>query len=240
MQTVKWISFCLANSLTRTVVHFFPSAGGVTAPYPATCKISLFGQNYDSKSVTLEGAKLSQPDGVRLDQIFEPLKEGVVGFFGLEVAITSSQQRVDLSASDCVIELSARGHSTRFRPIRWTEREDSFSENREGLILKDSFNTTSLILVNPTDTPLAPQTFVRDPEKQENFNLLSNSPVGPMSVVEVDLDETYLSKLSPQTASWGLCRISNMVVMERGKNSLASFILYRDALTKRPVSVSVL
>ena len=76
MQSVKWIGFGVSNALSRTVVHFFPSGGGVTAPYPANCMLNLFSLTVDEsigglahkleeKKIVLEGARLSQPDGVR-------------------------------------------------------------------------------------------------------------------------------------------------------------------------------
>ena len=119
MQSVKWIGFGVSNALSRTVVHFFPSGGGVTAPYPANCMLNLFSLTVDEsigglahkleeKKIVLEGARLSQPDGVRLDQAFEDLSQGVKGFFGITVELSTGQPKVDLSGSSCIIEHSSK------------------------------------------------------------------------------------------------------------------------------------
>ena len=89
MQSVKWVSFGISNALTRTIVHFFPSEGGITAPFPATCALRIFGQGLIEKKVVIEGARLSHPDGVRVEngRVTMPELPGI-GFEGKSDLIT--------------------------------------------------------------------------------------------------------------------------------------------------------
>ena len=41
MQSITWKSFGIATATTRTLVHFFPSAGNVSAPYPVMCRFQI-------------------------------------------------------------------------------------------------------------------------------------------------------------------------------------------------------
>jgi len=66
MQCIRWITFGLSTAVAETLVHFFPSAGNVSAPYPALCKIRAFSDGDTIGEVTLEGARLSHPDGLRI------------------------------------------------------------------------------------------------------------------------------------------------------------------------------
>src|SRR5690606_18742719 len=102
MNSMRWRGFFICNSVTRPYVHFFPHSANTTAPYPVVATITIFGAGLKTASVSLEGARLSQPDGVRLDAIFEDLATGVQGLPGIEVELHSNQRRVDMSASQVV------------------------------------------------------------------------------------------------------------------------------------------
>ena len=147
-QSVRWLAFCASNSITRTVVHFFPSTGAVTAPYAANCNLTLFGAGLEKKTVTLEGARASHPDGVRLEHVFAELVDGASGFLGLEVELFASQPKIDISASSCIIELFSRVSSVRFLPRRLPDPGVEQGGYLPGLLLEDGLNTASVILVN--------------------------------------------------------------------------------------------
>ena len=118
MQSTKWLGFGLTSAISRTCVHFFPAADSVTAPYPAGCSLAIFRDDMERRSVALEGGRLSNPDGVWIEDTFASLKNEITGLFGLEVEVSSVQQRLDLSGSGCVIEIVSQGFSTRFWPAR--------------------------------------------------------------------------------------------------------------------------
>lgn len=249
MQNVRWLSFCISNAVTRSVVHFFPSSANVAAPYAAECSLTLFGRDSTRKTVVLEGARFGQPDGVRLDDAFPALQEGTSGFFGLEFSISSNQPRTDLQTSGCILELSSRGHSCRFRPLQLIVPEDVQGRaltpephlHGPALGIKDSFNTTSLVLVNGSDAVYNPKVAVRSNSPGEFGKGLSLEPLAAQNVIEIDLGEQFVaSDEAPRECSWGLLRSGGIWLTEPPPLGVAAYLMYRDVVTRRPVSVSCL
>lgn len=233
MQSMNWLTFCLTNTLTRSVVHFFPASNaGVSAPYPAECRLTLFGNGIEPKSVVLEGARFSQPDGIRLDEAFPSLREGNSSFFGLEIEISTIQPRIDITGSACIIEFIGSGQSCRFRPAL----RSAYIGGRPLLGLKDGFNSTSFVVVNGSNEVYKPQ-----------FNLSENGelyplpqviePVAARNVLEIELAPSVLDNLKPNECSWGLLRARGIWAGPNEVPDVTSYVLYRDAATKRPVSI---
>ncbi len=104
-------------------MHFFPASDAATAPYPATCKLTLFGRDFPSKSVTLEGGRLGYPDGVRIEDAFPMLNSLGGGSYGLEIEISTTQPRLDLVGSSCSVDFHSQGMSAHFRPVVVDEGE---------------------------------------------------------------------------------------------------------------------
>lgn len=268
MQAIKWLTFGISNALTKTVVHFFPSSGNVTAPYPAHCKLSIFGKDLQRKSILVEGARLSQPDGIKMEEAFPQLKSDVSGYFGLEVEISTPQPRIDLSGSSCVIELAARSHSARFWPRCLNGAQSGFHP-RSGLVLKDPFNTTSMILVNPSASTVIPLIHIGagiaveedvNADQEKKRQAIKIDPLPADSVVEIALSDLLDEEYPVQVQSWGLVRacaatLSSLKTAQRDSTpvnpsvlaqenaalgEVSCYFLYRDVLTKRPLTVSSL
>lgn len=250
MQTVRWLSFCISNAVTRSVVHFFPASVNTAGPYAAQCKLSLFGKDVEKKSVVLEGARFGQPDGFRLDDVFPQLQEGTSGFFGLEFEISTPQPRTDLSASTCVIELSSRGQSCRFWPRRYIQDTEPSprtaliprtTATRSPLALKDSFSASSLVIVNGTEEPYVPK-FVRRGGSTANAEpvLLSLETLAAATVAEFDVSDLATAGQESVECSWGLVRAAGLWLSEPLPEQAVAYIMYRDVVTRRPVSVAAL
>lgn len=248
MQAVRWLSFCISNAVTRSVVHFFPASVNVAGPYQAQCKLSLFGKDIEKKSVVLEGARFGQPDGFRLDDVFPQLQEGTSGFFGLEFEISTPQPRTDLSASTCVIELSSRGQSCRFWPRRYildtepsprTALVPRTMASRSPLAIKDPFSATSLVLVNGTAEPYTPK-FVRSTAGSAEPVMLALDTLAPATVAEFDVSELATAGQESVECSWGLARAAGLWLAEPLPEEALAYIMYRDVVTRRPVSVAAL
>ena len=255
MQSAKWVSFGISNALTRTVVHFFPSEGGVTAPYPATCALRVFGHGVQEKRVVIEGARLSHPDGVRVEDAFPALKSDQAGIFGLEIEVATIQPRVEMSFSGCVIELASKGHSAKFWPKRAivvpstnahltpasaTKVEDTTPQTPiVAPLIRDSFNTSSIVVVNGGTDAYRPQVCTLSPDAQPQEMPISSSL--PSSAVETNLDEPFFESAKADECGWGLVRTRTLLL--RDASSIvprAAFLMYRDSLTRRPVSVVAL
>ena len=162
MQSVSWITCAISSAISRSIVHFFPSAQITSAPYPVVFKLSIFGKDIQPKYVALEGGRLGQPDGVRLEDAFPQLAEGVSGLIGLKIEVTTPQPRIDLSPSQCVMEIISSAQSVRFnlRQVGQTEKRSNAPQPQKSVPIvagiNDAFFLSSLALVNAgiSHTPL--------------------------------------------------------------------------------------
>lgn len=238
MQSVNWIGFGSCSSISRTLVHFFPSGGGVTAPYPCTVKLSIFGPEVQElvsqRELSLEGARLSQPDGLRLDQAFPKLAEGVSGFFGLSIDLETTQPRIDLSYSSCIIELWSKGSSVRYWPllVAVDDNERSSARMTAGVALSDVYTSTSLVCINKAGTAWEPRirTLAGDCAVPE---------IPAMSVREFRVDDAWFPSDAKRDCSWGMLR-SCGIEAELTLPGRLCYLMFRDCDTKRPISVSAL
>ena len=236
-QSVTWMSFAVAGTLTRSVVHFFPSAGGSSVPYPAQCKLSLFGNGTEPRSVVLEGARLSHPDGLWLDDAFPHMRE-CAGNYGLFVELETSQPRVDIAASGCVIEFHSSLHLTRFWPL--TVAKDGKATRRGALpLVQDAFQTSSIVLVNGSQEGIRPT--LRATALQRTGKVftapLTIPAIEPHSVAEVPVPATFFDEIAPQECSYGLLRMAGLELETELPAGVSVFVLYRDASNTHPVSV---
>ena len=248
--SVKTLVFCLSTATIKTRVHFFPSAGSSGGHFPVSCILTLFGKGIEKRSVLLDGGRLNQPDGLRLEDAFPALRGEVSGVFGLEIQLSCPQGRVSLMGSQAAVEFVSSASSMMygcapFEPM--TEEVDdqalpSISDrlvsakprSSAAVAVQDSELASSLVIVNASAEPLKPE--------------LSHSAVGapkplhvgtlsPESVVEVPLEEAMF-KDSPQRGTiWGSTRVEKMILPEGARSPEASYyVLFRDPETKRPVS----
>ncbi len=233
MAGIKWNAFILSNTLVKSIVHFFPNSGGVTAPYPANCKLSLWGEKLPRQQLTLEGARVSQPDGVALEDAFPVLKGELTGLFGIEVELTGTQARADLGQSGCIIEFYSKVQTVRYR-ARSLEQYQNQNSAAVGFAIKDPFLCGSIIVMNGSQNQVKPAVYVAGKDSERTF--LSLDAVAPQTVTELPFAEQFLSELPAQELSWGLTRAAP-IYFEKTTPDVKYFILYRDAGTKRPVSV---
>lgn len=225
MQVIRWIGVGVSNALTKTVVHFFPSSGNVTAPYPCQCKLTVFGSTLGRKSVVLEGARLSQPDGVKIDGAFPSLSEGLPSLFGIIVELSSQQPRIDLTTSSCMVELTSTGPSIMYVPHEYREAEKYLPDT--GAAFKDAFNTSSLVMINGTAELYRPPV---------NPGFLIEG-IAPDCVMEVELGDSFFKEVTPSEHSWGLGRLKEVRVLHEVPSAMGFYLIHRDVVSKRPVTI---
>jgi len=230
MQTVQWITFGLAQSLSKTTVHFFPSAAGIAAPYPVVTRLSCFRAGECQKSVTVEGLRLQQPDGIVIDELFPFLQEQSTGLFGLEMTLGCGQPRVDLSRSNCFVELRNKSAVTKFRPTMVQTASDK-SDCSTGMIIKDAYLNTSLVFVNGTEQEMSPGL------SGSGAPIFQCSSVAPLSILEVVASESALDKIEPRQFGWGMSRLQSLALSEPIASGGACYLMYRDAVSRFPLSV---
>jgi hypothetical protein len=284
MQSIRWVGFGVANALTRTVVHFLASEGSVTAPHEINCSLRIFGHSLNERKITVEGGRISHPNGFRLEDAFESLKNEQVGIFGVEVELMTNQPRVDLGYSWCIFELASKGHSARYWPKRLVNSHVVNSQNVVthstsiqaggapfgtgiGALIKDPFTATSVIVVNGEKSGYEP-TLVCGAASDRRSQVVHHLPISAtpaLAAVEQPIDEAFFAELPVIESSWGLLRCTSLT-LEDGSSSFSGrslieeeqhsfgtspsqpdslnatlprgvFLLYRDALTRRPVSV---
>lgn len=247
----------MCGGLNRTVLHFFPCAGNVTAPYATHCKLTIFGSAAGMKTAVLEGARLSQPDGLRLEDAFPALRDVAPAVVGLTIEIGTLQARVDLSSSMSVIEIQSGPYSTRFWPAL-VEEDDALAESlkneaaksanrptsslspsesitKRGLWIKDAFMNSSLLLINAAETAIAPRVVARVNGAQPEATI-NVPPVGGQSVSEISSDSAFPAP-PPIECSWGLARMGSVAVTLPPGGSAGCYAIYRDAGTRRVTSV---
>lgn len=243
--STRWLGFAVLSSLTRSAIHFFPSAGNVTAPYPVTCRLTVFGAGIEPRMLSLDGLRLSQPEGVWLNEVFPELKDGEGGLIGLEIALSSAQARVDLSGSLCLLEFFSNSQSCRFQPHRICDEQSGAAQAPIGLAIKDAFSHSSLVLVNSSDQSFTPRFELRVRQEQAGILLpIAAEGLGAKQVREIDLSNLggrdSFAEISPIECSFGLLRMQQLRSLESLPANVAGFVLCRDVLTRRITSVSAL
>lgn len=231
MTSCRWIAFALTDALSKTIVHFFPASGAAIIPYPAECKISIFSSNLERRSVILEGGRLGQPDGVRLEDAFPEIADGGIVLAGIEIELSTNQPKVDLSGSACIVEIALKGQSVRFQAKRADIKTGSVLEGRPGILLQDDRSVTSLVAVNGNSSEL-----------NQNLKKVvgADSQVKDWSVM-LDSDSIVEIPLATDSAKDVLsANLASAVYTEKIPENAAFYLLYRDALTRQPQAVSVL
>lgn len=246
MHVVSWLAFVSTSALTRTVVHFFPFSSGVSAPYGSECRFTVFGGGLATRSVLLDGARLGQPDGVRVEDVFPEVSSvGDARLVGLQVDLECAQQRVDLSASGCVVEITRTdGGAVRFRPSLLHTAGGAAPATAPLVACRDRFQTTSLVVINRTTEPFVPTMRCRPIAARPwdgAVDLLefSAAAVAPDSVEEIHLEDSVWGDATRQECSWGesTTRAVDVPVYPPG---VALYACYREPEHRRPVSVSAL
>jgi len=235
-----WLTFCVSNPVTRTYVHFFPSSGPLAAPYQANCALTLLAPGKDAETVVLEGARLSQPDGVRIDQAFEDASDGAAVPLCLIVELTTPQPKVDLSASGCVVELASRGLSVKFRPSPLARPAAVLPF----LAIRSARSSASLLSVNPAEAPRRASIKRASaagsvPEGEPALSEAAVFDVPARSVSEIALNDAIFEGPQRCEGPWGSMDALGLY-LDSASGELAHYIVYRDSDSQRLISVVAL
>lgn len=251
---VTTVMFCISTSSIRTRVHFFPTAGASTGHHAVTCVLSLFGKGIERRSVALDGGRLNQPDGVRLEDAFPTLRGEASGVFGLQIHLSAPQGRVNLLSSQVAVEFVSPQGSILYRsaPFSLDVEEGgspvaaslsarlSANQRRSfvGVGVQDSYLATSLVMINATEEIVRPSVYHGVGEEAES---LAVGTISPLSAMEIPLEEALFKSATPHECLWGLSRAEKVSI---DPDSLAPqtayYLMYRDPVSKRPISVCAL
>jgi hypothetical protein len=250
--TVRALAFCFSTAAIKSRVHFFPSAGVTSGPYSISCMLTLFGKGVERRSVMLDGGRLGQPDGVRLEDAFPSLRGEASGLFGLEIQLSCSQGRVNLRASQAAVELVSPQFSALYSvaAFRHADEEPQAVENEEeqslthgpssamGIAVQESDVTSSLVMINAGAEVVKPELFRKALGREVPIHV---GTLAPESSIEVPLDEALFKESSPHECIFGLLRAESLSLGARARRSDTEYYLvYRNPETKRPISVVAL
>lgn len=243
-------AFFMTTNSVRSRVHFFPSAGATAGHYPVACELTVFGKGIETRSVRLDGGRLNQPDGIRLEDAFPALLTETSGLCGLQVLLETSQGRINLLNSRVVIEMVSPQFSLAFSAAHFRPSESGGESPVEvgqgagkenslvGVAMQDRFCSSSLVAVYAGDDLIRPDLrhVLRDAEAP-----LHMGTVAAHSVVEFPLEEAVCKYGVPHEALWGDAVIEKFWGSLQGEVAGVSwYLLNRDPATKRPMSVCAL
>jgi hypothetical protein len=241
---VKTCLFCLSTPTVKSRVHFFPSAGSVGGHYPVQCQLTIFGKGIEHRSVQLDGGRLNQPDGIRLEDAFPALNRETTGVCGVEMRLMCPQGRVNLLTSRVVIEMispqfALAYSAARFRPVERIDKSSIEVEPRVeeaiGIGLSDGSTSSSLVVVNSGDESFRADFSHSGPIGDAPFPI---GTVGPGSVVEFPLDDTLCKNSVVRQSLWGDARVEKLWSDTLPRlDSVVCYMLYRDPVSRRPLSV---
>lgn len=202
----------------------------------------------------LDGGRLNQPDGVRLEDAFPHLRTEASGIFGLEIELSCQQGRIPLQSSLAAVELVSAQSTVMYMSVPFspvgvdssaadkvgtdakgaTPRRQSFM----GVGLQDAAFSTSLVMINASGDAVRPSLFHRS---GENAVPLQVGTLAADSAMEIPLEDSLFKESVPHECVWGLARAEKVSL---DANSItpetAYYLMYRDTVTKRPLSVCAL
>jgi hypothetical protein len=245
---VKVCLFCLSTPTVKSRIHFFPSAGNTGGHHPVLCQVTVFGKGIERRSVQLDGGRLNQPDGIRLEDAFPALNLEATGLYGVEMILTCPQSRVSLLNSRVVIEMVSPQFALAYSaaPCRALDASEVNSPlnvkpnaaKAIGIGINDASMSSSLVLVNAGEEIFRPDFSHATTSADASFPI---GTVGPGSVVEVPLDDTLCKAGMLRQSLWGETRVEKVWSETLPElDSVAGYILYRDPVTRRPLSVCAL
>jgi len=213
------------------------------------CQLSIFGKGIERRSVQLDGGRLNQPDGLRLEDAFPALNLEASGICGVEVHLSCSSGRVNLTNSRVVVEMvspqfSLAYSATPFRPDRGVEEGISLAGSSEsarpmvGIGIRDSMCSSSLIVINSNQDSVRPD--LHHVAGLADAPLQIGTAAGE-SVIEFPLDDVIGRHGQSRETLWGDARIEKVWSASLAQmEGLACYMLYRDPVSKQPVSVCAL
>lgn len=247
MRSVRWHTLLNPDRKAGTVVHFLPATPGAATPYPVELSLSIFGRGITARTISIDGARLFHPDGVKIEEVFALSGAEAESMIGLRVEVYSNQLRSDVSASQCLVEFVDRNGPITFSPARFVVKQDASSDKnptveevaeRTIYLVKDAMLSPSIVALNSLDMDYRPEITIRDGVGSQT-GLLPLGQVAPKSVLERKLDGALFNEVVPQEMSWGNVRTRLFSTKSEAKET-ALFLLYRDARTTRIVSVQAL
>lgn len=226
---MTWVTFGEHTETVKTAVHFFPYGGSISATYPVDLTLTIFAEEFETVEVTMEGARLSQPEGIVIDQVFPALLTDYSGLYGLKIKITCNKQLgLDLIGSSCMTEL--------FYPegvVRFAAKEfDNSMETVTGVCHTNENCSSSLVVLNcsaESQSNHLPAGIVRHKQAQS---------LEPNAVKEYSVSDNFLQSGIQQNCGLGRATFQSFELSPAAE--VVYFTIDREAKTSYPVEVCTL
>ncbi len=257
MSDTSWLGFGVTGSITKTFLHFMPLSQGVGAPYPVNFSLTTGGSSLPARTINIEGARLSQPDGFRIEEAMPALTQHSSGLYYAKVEFDSSAHRLNLQASSVTVELQYQQSSVSYRPAMISqsavaapkhiqELNDSEADllacSRTAFALRDPNLYPMIILINASFQAVSAkvlsyaareyvQTIVLEPETVREFE---PAELGLRDPLKLDCSsgsvEAELFQLIFEDSA------SDSSIVKKGA-AIAAYLVYRNRNTRRIASV---
>lgn len=268
MKVNEVVSRCFVISAPglRSRIHFFPTAGNTGGHYPVVCTLTLYGKGIEKRTLQLDGGRINQPDGVRLEDAFTGIYGEHQDIFGLDVGLSVAQGRLNLLPSQVFIESvssqisllysgapfgiaanispaqrESGGQGTGNRnEIISTRGPDSVSTRgrRVGIVVLEEGRSASLVIVNGSDGVVKPQLTFLQQGADASMQL---GTVGPHSVFEFPLKEVLAKSALSHNTMVGDVSVARLACnLFENIDQVEVYVLYRYTDSRIPFAVTVL
>ena len=222
MQLARFVTFICTDEDILNELHIFAAGENFVAPYPLTCRLTIFSEVIRERMVVVEGVRLSEPNQFTLEELFPDLKnfQGVV--HGLKVEISSHHPQVDLSETQIFSDVRLKLHSIRFSPVGWGSQK-GVDNGRLGSAIRAlpmsdaNIFRRSLIIVNETRQQvtaadlglefIGPQG--GDGTSEKEFKEILQSIIPPLNCLAWDLPAGGGHLILGNRAPFGGCFLAN-------------------------------
>ena len=242
----------------RSRIHFFPTAGNAGGHYPVVCSLTLYGKGFEKRTVQLDGGRINQPDGLRIEDAFAGMPVEHQGLFGLDIGLSVAQGRLNLLPSQVFVE-SVSSHlnllysGASFESVSYgsdDERErpeqrlvdasthGSSRGRRVGMVVFEEDRTASLVIVNGSGAVVKPQVSVLHEGAETPTQL---GTVGAHNVFEFPLKEVLTQSEARHNTMAGELSVARIACnLFENIDQVEVYVLYRYSDSKIPYAVTVL
>lgn len=235
MHVVRWLGFAWRGGEVLNLLHLFPNAREVTAPYPVQVRVSVLRSKETRISIPLEGVQTGRGVTVYINDLFHQVEERE-GVYGVIVEMTTNQPHFDLTPSISFIEGVYGPYKARYRlafqPEILAGTEKHFFRQRVvAPIMASPYLQTSLIVINGSELPFS---LTAD-------EALNSSGVGASTGIW-DLDGfPQLAIASNSVREIPLTereqRSGSVSLPAKTEEGIVCYMMYRDRASRRPISV---
>lgn len=222
----SWVGFCYHSPGMRHFVHFLPIDNGKSVATSLQTTIRLFASQAENDQVTFGGARIAQPDGIRLFDAFPLWYDEGKKLWGIEVTLSGERPNIELEDSSCIFEFSLGQRSVKFTGIPSLSKNEDASARPTVAVVQDLSLLPSIVVVNGGTVPFSPHFVWTDTKAPVLLEAIA-----PGAVKEIPLELAHgREPVAPVELSWGRVHMRLLEpVGELPPPGCAVFLVHRNA-----------